>query len=143
MLFSWILIMWQMFFITIWLFKNRPEPYWGGNWTEMRGLADVSPIPCHSHNDYWRDNPLYSALRVGCIGIEADVWLLEDELYVGHNKREITYGRTFSSLYINPIVEILESRERLSNSTEYGIFEADSRQTLILVVDIKTDGPQT
>ncbi|KAJ8105032.1 hypothetical protein OPT61_g10427 [Boeremia exigua] len=36
---------------------------------------DVTPIPCHSHNDYWRRVPLYDALRWGCTGVEADVWL--------------------------------------------------------------------
>ena len=34
---------------------------------------DVTPIPCHSHNDYWRRVPLYDALRWGCTGVEADV----------------------------------------------------------------------
>ena len=44
---------------------------------------DVTPIPCHSHNDYWRRVPLYDALRWGCTGVEADVWLFDEDLYVG------------------------------------------------------------
>jgi hypothetical protein len=39
--------------------------------------------PIHSHNDYWRDVPFYSALSVGAFSVEADVWLLNDTLYVG------------------------------------------------------------
>ncbi|KAL8947372.1 MAG: hypothetical protein Q9222_006338 [Ikaeria aurantiellina] len=45
---------------------------------------DITPIPCHSHNDYWRRVPLYDALAAGCTGVEADVWLddkLKDDLY--------------------------------------------------------------
>ncbi|KLU85373.1 hypothetical protein MAPG_04399 [Magnaporthiopsis poae ATCC 64411] len=51
---------------------------WGKPGTGTEGLAwyptdflrDVQPIPCHSHNDYWRKVPLFSALHAGCIGVE-------------------------------------------------------------------------
>lgn len=38
----------------------------------------------HSHNDYWRDTPVYTALSHGVLSIEADVWLnpKDDVLYV-------------------------------------------------------------
>ena len=38
----------------------------------------------HSHNDYWRDTPLYTALANGVQSIEADVWLnpKDGKLYV-------------------------------------------------------------
>jgi hypothetical protein len=43
---------------------------------EMNWMMPLSvPVGCHSHNDYWRRVPLYSALQAGCIGVEADVWL--------------------------------------------------------------------
>ena len=29
---------------------------------------DITPIPCHPHNDYWRKVPLYDALAAGCTG---------------------------------------------------------------------------
>ena len=38
--------------------------------------------PFHSHNDYWRDLPFYSALRAGAVSVEADVWLINGTLYV-------------------------------------------------------------
>ena len=37
--------------------------------------AQVSPVMVHSHNDYLRPRPLFSALSVGCASVEADVWL--------------------------------------------------------------------
>lgn len=42
------------------------------------------PTAYHSHNDYWRNVLLFSALYAGCTGVEADVWLLGDDLYVNH-----------------------------------------------------------
>ena len=46
---------------------------------------DIVPKKCHSHNDYWRSVPLFSALAAGCTSVEADVWLAEDgALLVSH-----------------------------------------------------------
>lgn len=72
---------------------------------------DVLPIPCHSHNDYWRKLPLFDALHWGCTSVEADVWHFDadDSLYVGHNRLSLTHGRTFTSLYVDPLVDLLDS----------------------------------
>lgn len=42
----------------------------------------IIPKAFHSHNDYWRDVPYYSALSYGAISVEADVWLINGTLYV-------------------------------------------------------------
>lgn len=34
----------------------------------------IVPKFFHSHNDYWRPVPFYSALSVGGVSVEADVW---------------------------------------------------------------------
>ena len=44
----------------------------------------IVPKAFHSHNDYWRQFPVYSALSVGAVSIEADVWLYNGTLYVRH-----------------------------------------------------------
>jgi len=127
---------------------------WGKNGTGTEGLAwyptdflrDVVPIPCHSHNDYWRRVPLFSALHVGCISVEADVWLVDDDLLVGHERAALQPKRTFQSLYINPLVEILSRQNpetQYYNGTSRGVFDTDSAQTLTLLVDVKTDGVAT
>ena len=92
-------------------------PNWGKSGHAGDGLAhyltdatrNVQPIPCHSHNDYWRRVPLFDAIHAGCVSVEADVWLFKDrdELYVGHGTASLTHERTFASLYINPLVELL------------------------------------
>ncbi|KAJ2994545.1 hypothetical protein NUW58_g1529 [Xylaria curta] len=117
-------------------------------WYPTDFLRDVIPVPCHSHNDYWRKVPLLSALHAGCTGVEADVWLFDNdsELYVGHDKAALTPHRTFQSLYVNPLVEILAKnnpRTSFYNGTRRGVFDTDPDQTLVLLVDLKTDGAKT
>ncbi|KAJ5046799.1 uncharacterized protein L3040_004024 [Drepanopeziza brunnea f. sp. 'multigermtubi'] len=136
---------------------------WGAPGTGTDGLAwyptdftrDIQPIACHSHNDYWRRVPLFSALRNGCTSVEADVWLFDDaapELYVGHNRASLTRNRTFASLYIDPLVKILEgqnagtdfsSNNNDNGTRRNGVFDVDPAQTLTLLIDVKTAGPET
>ncbi|CZR67660.1 uncharacterized protein PAC_17559 [Phialocephala subalpina] len=115
-------------------------------WYPTDFTRDILPIPCHSHNDYWRRVPLFSALRAGCTGVEADVWLFDNELYVGHNTASLTRNRTFTSLYIDPLVKILQDANPSSdfyNGTSHGVFDVDPGQTLTLLVDLKTSGAET
>lgn len=107
---------------------------------------DVLPIPCHSHNDYWRRVPLFDAIHWGCTGVEADVWLFDEELYVGHNMASLTRNRTFQNLYVNPLVELLDRQNPSTdfvNATGHGVFDEDGGQTLVLLVDFKTEGRKT
>jgi hypothetical protein len=116
------------------------------SWYPTDFTRDVLPIPCHSHNDYWRRVPLFSALRAGCTSVEADVWLFDDDLYVGHNTASLTRNRTFQSLYVNPLVKILEQQNPdtdFYNGTSQGVFDADPGKSLTLLIDVKTSGAET
>ncbi|QRW18924.1 hypothetical protein RhiXN_00330 [Rhizoctonia solani] len=95
----------------------------------MRGII---PKGIHSHNDYWRDVPLFSAIAVGAISVEADVWLWDNELYVGHDPSSLTQNQQ------NP-----KSSFPYTNNTRYGVFDTVIDQTLYLFVDVKTDGNTT
>ncbi|KAI2615860.1 PLC-like phosphodiesterase [Hypoxylon sp. NC1633] len=144
---------------TLWGIEDDPDKIfgnWGKQGSGTEGLAwyptdflrDVVPIRCHSHNDYWRKVPLFSALHAGCIGVEADVWLFDDdsELYVGHDTAALTPNRTFESLYVNPLVELLNRtnpQTQFYNDTRRGVFDYDPEQAVILLVDLKTDGAKT
>lgn len=118
-------------------------------WYPTDFLRDVQPIPCHSHNDYWRRVPLFSALRAGCTGVEADVWLLNNnpnELFVGHDTAALQPNRTFRALYVDPLVRILERQNPKTsfyNETRRGVFDVNPEQTLTLLVDVKTAGAET
>ncbi|KAK0287197.1 hypothetical protein LTR35_002691 [Friedmanniomyces endolithicus] len=66
----------------------------------------IIPKPFHSHNDYWRPIPFYSALSVGALSVEADVWLYNGTLHIGHEQGALTNERTFDDLYIQPILSV-------------------------------------
>lgn len=105
-----------------------------------------NPIACHSHNDYWRQEPLFSALKTGCIGIEADVWLVDNDLWIAHEKQDLKRGVTFTRLYVDPLVKLLESRNNFSPAdgwTALGVYESDPKQTVVLVIDLKSDSHDT
>ncbi|KAI9736177.1 MAG: Altered inheritance of mitochondria protein 6 [Cirrosporium novae-zelandiae] len=111
---------------------------------------DIHPIPCHSHNDYWRRVPFYSALSAGCVGVEADVWFFDDgELYVGHNTFSLTPHRTLASLYLNPILDLLKKQNpdtrfiKSSDGNLNGVYDVDPSQSLNLLIDFKTSGDIT
>ncbi|RMZ71189.1 altered inheritance of mitochondria 6 [Pyrenophora seminiperda CCB06] len=106
---------------------------------------DVTPVPCHSHNDYWRRVPLYDALRWGCTGVEADVWLFNNELYVGHNTGALTQNNTFRTMYVDPLVKMLNHKNEVGQfATSYdiknGVFDTEPARTLVLLVDFKNNG---
>ena len=128
-------------------------PNWGQPGEPGEGLTgyptdftrDVIPMPCHSHNDYWRRVPLYEAVHYGCVGVEADVWLFDEELYVGHTTASLTKNRTLKSLYVNPLVQILDDMNAApqfgaASSKIRGVFEEAPEQTLVLLIDFKMDG---
>lgn len=109
---------------------------------------DIIPKLMHSHNDYWRDVPFYSAISVGAVSVEADVWLYNGTLHVGHEQGALTDERTFESLYINPILDTLHRQNPTNSSfltapTYNGVFDTNGAQTLYLFVDVKTDGATT
>ncbi|KAI5365214.1 Putative altered inheritance of mitochondria protein 6, PI-PLC-like catalytic [Septoria linicola] len=120
----------------------------GDHYTYPTDLTqEIIPKAIHSHNDYWRPIPFYSALSVGAISVEADVWLINGTLHVGHEVSALTEFRTFDSLYIQPILDVLRKQNPNSSyvtelPTKNGVYDTSSGQTLYLFVDIKTDGEE-
>lgn len=57
----------------------------------------------HSHNDYAQAEPLAAALRSGMASIEADLYLVEGALLVGHSRGELSAERDFDTLYWLPL----------------------------------------
>ena len=110
---------------------------------------DIHPIPCHSHNDYWRRVPLFDALYAGCVSVEADVWFSPTDLLIGHKAGDLTQSRTLKSLYIDPIVSILSHQNSgssplgVNTTVKHGVFDTNSSTPLVLLIDIQTDGAKT
>ncbi|PYH43487.1 uncharacterized protein BP01DRAFT_358478 [Aspergillus saccharolyticus JOP 1030-1] len=122
---------------------GRPSIF--SHWT----THGVIPVQCHSHNDYWRDVPLYSALQAGCIGVEADIWLSNNDLLVGHTPFTLHPEVTLRSLYLSPLLELLQKHNTRTsqlqpanrdNASPAGVFANDPGQSLVLLIDFKAEG---
>lgn len=115
----------------------------------LEAAGTALPIPCHSHNDYWRVQPLLDAIALGCTGVEADVWNFAGNLYVGHSIQSLSRNNTFNRMYIQPLVEILDSRARdlefLGSATppRPAVFDKSPNTSLVLLVDLKTSDAST
>lgn len=67
------------------------------------GIAKIHAQQIHSHNDYEQNFPFWKAYVVGASSIEADVFLINDTLFVAHHEHEIKHPRTLETLYLKPI----------------------------------------
>jgi len=64
----------------------------------------VTPLAqAHAHNDYRHNRPLHDALAHGFTGVEADIFLVDGDLFVAHDRHEITPERTLRRLYLDPL----------------------------------------
>ena len=95
----------------------------------------VKPLPqAHAHNDYEHPRPLLDALDHGFCSVEADVFLVGDELQVGHTRRDLRPGRTLERLYLAPLRECI----RANGGQVY-----PDGPTVYLLIDVKTEARPT
>ena len=92
--------------------------------------AQYTTLNAHSHNDYAQQTPFYLACNARFGSIEADIWAIEGELYVAHNKAEISREKTLDLLYLQPIAELFQKNG--------GKAWHDSPATFQLMIDLKT-----
>ena len=68
--------------------------------------SDPQPQPqAHAHNDYEHDRPLLDALSHGFCSVEADVFAIDGELRVAHDRIDTRPGKTLQKLYLDPLRE--------------------------------------
>lgn len=78
--------------------------------------------PGFAHNDYVHSRPLLEAYENGFRYVEADVFLVQGELLVAHDRKDVKSERTLDKLYLEPLSKLkFEGR-------------------FWLMVDIKADG---
>lgn len=92
--------------------------------------AQYSAMNAHSHNDYQQETPFFLAYNAHFGSIEADIWAVDGNLLVAHNKADITIARSLDSLYILPIVKLY----RKNGQKAWG----DHASTFQLLIDLKT-----
>ena len=93
------------------------------------GQNSYSVNNVHSHNDYEQDLPFFEAYARGFGSIEADLWRIDDELYVAHDKSEIEENRTFQYLYLDPLIRQI----RFNDGKAY-----PDGKNLQLLIDLKS-----
>lgn len=54
-------------------------------WYLIDFFWDVIFFFCYFYNDYWCCVLLFDVFYVGCIGVEVDVWLFNNDLFVGYD----------------------------------------------------------
>jgi len=80
----------------------------------------LQPVPCTR------------ALELGLGSIEADIYPVDGELRIGHERWQLRPGRTLQSMYLEPLRAAVASKGRLRSDG----------QPLVLLVDIKADGAE-
>jgi hypothetical protein len=95
----------------------------------------ITPLPrAHAHNDYEHKRPLLDALEQGFCSVEADVYLVGEELLVAHTPRDLKPEKTLEKLYLAPLKE----RVQANGGRVY-----PDVPTFYLMIDVKTEAKAT
>jgi hypothetical protein len=84
-------------------------------------------LPAYAHNDYENTRPLVDALTLGFRGVEADVFLVDGVLRIGHDRRRASRSATLEDSYLEPLAAVVR---------RCGSLTVD-RRPFLLTVDIK------
>lgn len=85
----------------------------------------------HAHNDYLHGRALQDALAAGCRSVEADVFLEDGALLVGHDRWMLRAHRSLRRLYLEPLRARVQERG--------GSVHGDGLP-FVLLVDLKQGG---
>lgn len=99
--------------------------------TALMAQSSVVSI-AHAHNDYEHERPLQDAMAAGFSSVEADVYLINDDLLVAHDRRDAKPGRTLQTLYLEPLKKHFATRSAVSNESPFW-----------LMIDVKSDAVAT
>jgi hypothetical protein len=101
-------------------------------------LAQITvPIPyAHAHNDYEHERPLLDALDHDFTSVEADVYSIDGELYVYHDRPAAPDpSRTLKKLYLDPLQQVVAKNKGSIYPGYQGHFQ--------LMIDIKNEAGPT
>ncbi len=105
-------------------------------WGEEKANAPaIVPLRhAHAHNDYEHQRPLFDALDRGFCSVEADIFLTDGQLLIGHLRTDLRPGRTLEKLYLDPLRE----RVKANGGRVY-----PGGPMFWLLVDVKTEARAT
>ena len=97
--------------------------------------AQTPPMArAHAHNDYEHARPLLDALEHGFDSVEADVYLVDGALLVGHEAKDLRPERTLEALYLEPLRGWVRAH---GGTVQPGL------PPMLLLIDVKTDAEST
>lgn len=101
-----------------------------------QGLAaDPTPLRrAHAHNDYEHARPLLDALDHGFCSVEADIYLVDGQLLVAHDRDKVSSDRTLQKLYLDPL------RQRVQQNKGRVFLNGPP---FVLLIDIKSEAEST
>lgn len=97
----------------------------------LYGQVNYTSLNAHSHNDYAQKTPFFLAYNAGFGSIEADIWAVNGELFVAHDRRDISADKTLDKLYLQPIVKLFHENGGKAWKGSEGTFQ--------LLIDFKTE----
>jgi hypothetical protein len=107
----------------------------GGLHAQEKRAPPVVPLrQAHAHNDYEHKRPLLDALENGFCSVEADIFLRDGKLLVGHTSFTLSAKRTLEALYLDPLRE----RARRNGGRIY-----PKGPTVFLLIDVKSSAQAT
>lgn len=89
----------------------------------------------HAHNDYDHNIPFSDGHALGLGSIEADVYLVNDTLFVSHAFRDIKRNVMLDNAYLAKLDKVVRDNK--------GFAFADHNRVLQLLIDLKTDSLNT
>ncbi len=96
----------------------------------LSAQISYTTLNAHSHNDYEQKVPFEWAYQAHFGSIEADIWAVNNELLVAHNRDQVNKEKTLDALYIKPIVEKFKANNGKAWNDREGTFQ--------LLIDLKT-----
>ncbi|PZP50518.1 MAG: hypothetical protein DI598_05360 [Pseudopedobacter saltans] len=88
----------------------------------------------HSHNDYKQSNPFWNAYSHGLGSIEADTYLKNGKILIGHNVEDLVDSVTLQKLYLDP----LNAQLKINSGYPY----QNHSKPVLLMIEMKTLGNQ-
>jgi hypothetical protein len=98
---------------------------------------ESAPTPltrAHAHNDYEHSRPLWDALDQGFCSVEADIYLVNGQLLVAHDRNQVRPERTLQALYLDPLAKRIQQNGGR-------VFKGGP--PVILLIDVKSDADAT
>lgn len=100
----------------------------------LRAAESTPLLSAHAHNDYEHARPLFDAIDRGFCSVEADIYLVDGQLLVAHDRKAVKPDRTLASLYLEP----LRQRVRQNGGKVFR-----TGPSVVLLVDVKSEASAT